>query len=321
MKTRYLILLTALACEPLPADPNGEQPEPAQEPVDVTKQPGIAFDPVKPNVMLLIDRSGSMREPVSCTGGLCPSKWQQLVGLGVYLSEAKAHARLGLTMFPSGSGGACDVSTSVRLAPSDAPDIDEQILSIVQSATPGGRTPLKDALDAVATFGELDDPERDNILIVLTDGAPNCACPDHDQLCERDEATEAVRRLSELEPAIDVDIVGFGLAEDAHDTLNEMALAAGDDGYYRTETIEELLETLFTLGVQKAPCKFDLDELPEPDDLLVLVDGSEVAACPARLCADGYSYDPAAGTVIFNGQSCAALRDGQPHQVWFETRS
>ena len=163
MKTRYgfWILLGALGCEPIPAESDPAQTEPSPDVVDVKKQPGIAFEPVKPNVMLLIDRSGSMREPVSCSNELCPSKWQQLLGLGVYLSEAKAHARLGLTMFPSGSGGGCDVSTSVRLAPSDAPNIDEQILSIVQNTTPGGRTPLKDALDAVAAFGELDDPNRD----------------------------------------------------------------------------------------------------------------------------------------------------------------
>ena len=131
-----------------------------------------------------------------------------------------------------------------------------------------------------------------------------------------------MRQLSELEPPIDVDIVGFGLADDAHETLNEMALAAGDDGYYQTETIEELVQTLFTLGVQKAPCKFDLDELPEPDDLVVLVDGvrSFGVASPGRAFRGTRTTRPPAR---FSSAVRAARLFGtvSPIRLWFETRS
>jgi hypothetical protein len=270
--------------------------------------------------MLLVDRSGSMNEPSVCGQIVCPSKWQQLVGLGAYLAEAKQLARLGLAMFPSPGIGGCDVRTSVRVPLSDDSDVDVQIMAQVESASPGGKTPVAAALDVIAQSGGLDDPARDNILLVLTDGAPNCACGG-ERSCEGAQAIAAVERLVRREPPIDVDIIGFGAsAQQAQDTLNQMAQAAGDERYYQSDTIEELIGTLYEVGVRSAPCKFDLDDWPEPTQLIVWIDGSEASACTDSPCTSGYSYDPSVGKVVVHGSTCEGLRDGQQHQVWFDTR-
>lgn len=281
--------------------------------------PGIRHHAVKANVMLLVDRSGSMAEPADCGLANCPSKWEQLLSLGVYLSEAKELANLGLAVFPSPEGNGCSVSPCVLVPLSDDPDVDEQIMDAVARVTPGGRTPVAAALDELRLVGGLDDRERDNTVVVLTDGRPNCSCADNDVDCERDAAVRAVERLENSDPPVDIDVIGFGTsAQDAHDTLLAMALAAGDENYYQSDTIEDLIGTMYEIGIKNAPCTFYLDEWPEPDRIIVWMDSVQVPPCQAEPCESGYTYDPSAGIVEFHGATCAGLRDGEQHHVWFD---
>lgn len=283
---------------------------------------GISSSAVKPNVLLLVDRSGSMAEPSDCGEDTCPSKWDQLRGLGVYLEEAKGLARLGLAMFPSPEEGSCSVRSSLRVPLTDDPDVDEQILAEATRVRPGGSTPVAAALDEMGRVGGLDDPERDNILLVLTDGQPNCACSVGETLCERNEAVAAVERIAGREVPVDVDIIGFGAsAREADETLTAMAEAAGDERYYQSDTIEELVSTLYDVAVANVPCTFELDGAPEPERLVVWKDGEEVSACSTDPCEAGYTYDEMAKTVELHGSTCSALRDGEDHDVWFDERS
>ncbi len=278
----------------------------------------LGYQPVKPNVMLLIDRSGSMAEPADCGTSSCPSKWNQLLTLEAYLAEGKQVARLGLAVFPSAEYNGCSVSSGLLVPLSDAPDVDQQIMAAIQGITPGGQTPIAAALDEIGLVGGLDDRERDNIVLVMTDGKPNCACID-DDACEKDHAVSAVERLANSDPPVDIDIIGFGTsAQQAHETLSAMATAAGDDKYYQSDTIEELIATLYEIGTASAPCKFYLDETPEPAKLIVWLDGTQVPLCPAEPCDSGYTYDLAEGLVELHGATCDLVRDGQPHQVWFD---
>jgi len=272
--------------------------------------------------MLLVDRSGSMAEPVDCGEARCPSKWEQLLGLQVYLTEAKQVANLGLSVFPSPDYNGCSVTNSVLVPLSGAPDVDDRMMAAIAEVLPGGRTPAAAALDQMRLNGGLDARDRDNTVVILTDGRPNCSCDDSDPDCERNEAVDAVLRLENSDPPIDVDVIGFGTsALDAQETLAAMAEAAGDDRYYQSDTIEDLIGTLAEISVAKMPCTFYLDEWPEADQLIVWMDGEQVPVCTQDPCQAGYTYDPSQGIVDFHGDSCAALRDGERHQVWFDQAS
>jgi hypothetical protein len=281
--------------------------------------PGIRYNPVKANVMLLVDRSGSMAEPADCGLASCPSKWEQLLSLGVYLAEAKELANLGLAVFPSPEYNGCEVAQGLLVPLSGAPDVDEQMMNAVARVVPGGKTPVAAALDELRLFGGLDDPERSNTVVILTDGKPNCSCANGEAACERDAAVAAVQRLENSDPPVDIDVIGFGAsAQEAHDTLYAMALAAGDKDYYQSDTIEDLIGTMYEIGIGKVPCTFNLDEWPEPDRLIVWLDDVQVPPCQDDPCQSGYTYDPSDGVVEFHGATCAALRDGQRHHVWFD---
>lgn len=289
------------------------------EPDRPDDQPGIGSNPVKPNVMLLVDRSGSMAEPADCGLASCSSKWEQLLSLGVYLAEAKQLVCLGLAVFPSPEHNGCEVSGGILVPLSCDDKVDERIMDAIARVRPGGMTPVAAALDEVRRFGNLTDPERDHTVIVLTDGKPNCSCTSSDVACERDAAVAAVSRLENSDPPVDIDVIGFGAsAQDAHETLDAMAQAAGDDHYYQSDTIEDLMATMYQIGAGKAPCTFDLDGRPEPDRLIVWLDDVQVPPCQADPCQSGYTYDPSEGVVEFHGDTCAALRDGQRHHVWFD---
>lgn len=310
------------ATTPTPTPP----PTPVDPPTACGVAPGIGYEQPRPNVMLLVDRSGSMSAPGGCAAGSCPSKWQQLLALGGYLADVKQHARLGLTVFPSLEGEACSVGAGTMVPLSDADDVDAQILDSVARIAPGGRTPIAAALDALTATGALDDPTRDNVIVLLTDGQPNCTCEGDDADCEREEAIAAVTRLADRPVPVTLDVVGFGAsATAASATLSAMAETAGSAipgpvSYFQAETVEQLIGRLYQVAAGLAPCRFLLDELPAEDALVVHVDDGEAEACADAPCLAGYSYDRAGGVVELHGETCEAIRDGGCHNVWFESR-
>lgn len=326
----------AAACAWPSPDGNWSEPPggpPAQELPDAGPQEeaptcppvgGIAYERAKPNVMFLVDRSGSMAEPGDCGDSTCPSKWQQLLALGSYLGDVKGYARLGMAVFPSAYGDGCSAESGVVVPLSDAPDVDERILQAVMTLGPGGRTPIAAALDDLIGRGELDDPLRDNVIVLLTDGQPNCACEGIAGCDEEQAVLDAVARLRALDVPIRLNVVGFGSsATEAGNTLTAMAEAAGTarpgtPAYWQANTVEELVTNLYAIAASLASCRFNLDATAEPDHLIVHVDDAQIAPCFDEPCTSGYSYDAPNGIVELHGQSCQALRDGACHNVWFE---
>ena len=171
---------------------------------------GLGFDSIPSNVLLLIDRSGSMAQPSGCGVGACGSRWDQILALGGYLAEVKRGARLGAAFFPSTVSDGCAVDSYPAVPLGDDESIDEQIMSAARRTRPGGSTPLAAALDEMRINGGVDDLTRDNNLVILTDGHPNCACPGGSVECEREVAIEAVSALANADPPVDIYVIGFG---------------------------------------------------------------------------------------------------------------
>lgn len=162
---------------------------------------------LKPNVMLLVDKSGSMNTPlragdaacrgcgatVPCPSG-CATRLSELqAAMGAFLSAPTPVARFGMTLFPSdqvcGGPGAVTTplpppaATDTDLAPliANAQDVRSKIDRLaVDSADPAykviGGTPTGPSLRFVGALPSLRDDadNRSDIVILLTDGAPNC---------------------------------------------------------------------------------------------------------------------------------------------------
>ncbi len=151
---------------------------------------------LKPNVMLAVDRSGSMGGQIdaACTTN-CATRMSELKAAVVtFTSLADDRVRLGLTTFPkdptatmTGAEASCQPATDVRVAlpagsrSDDAQASQEnrsaarQVNAAVQSLQAAGGTPTGATLAFLSTLPELKTADfRNDFVLLLTDGLPNC---------------------------------------------------------------------------------------------------------------------------------------------------
>lgn len=151
-----------------------------------------------PNVMLLLDTSGSMLQPVDpavCPAGCgtagtpcpssCPTRLSEVrSALDAYLAANAERLRVGLTTYPADF--VCGAPSAARV-PVPAPEVDDQALEarrfaaeearrVISAVVPAGGTPTAAALRFVAEQPALNDATdgRDDFVVLITDGLPNC---------------------------------------------------------------------------------------------------------------------------------------------------
>ncbi len=216
----------------------------------------LAFNQPKPNLMLLVDKSGSMSDPVTPQG---PSKivvLQQVMGQFLATPDAGSPvARVGLAQFPNESCVATTASDVLAsLPPASAGDTDSVLdaaslaaNTALQKLTPSGGTPTQASLQYIASnIAELSDPSRQDFVLLLTDGLPNCnlnldantctctssanpPCVANTDCLDKD-ATVAQVATMQGNQNIKTIVIGFGadvVGSVAQNTLEAMAEAGG----------------------------------------------------------------------------------------------
>ena len=222
---------------------------------------------LRPDIMMLVDRSGSMKtEDVQ---GQASRLGQVQSTMKQFLGANPTVARFGVVAFSSLTGtSSCSPAQLSDIAGFgvDIPNTDDLALlsstsakvnTMIQGLSPGGSTPTAESLRNLASYGPLtaSDPGRDRFVLLMTDGLPNCnpdnpnnSCtvdnplcrctgngctPSKPTTCARDclDADASVAAVTTLRNAnIKTIVIGFGAETaqgDAADTLNGMALAGG----------------------------------------------------------------------------------------------
>ncbi len=215
------------------------------------------------DVMLLLDRSGSMGFPIDSQNGncvadcgtagrdpcpaSCPTRITELkAAMPVFLESAKTQARFGLTLFPANTVGstpaqqciAANGDSLIEAMPAEGAETAENLQAwsaqsdrissyITSTLSIGGGTPTAQSLDFVGTTPGISEEsalKRQRVVLLLTDGLPNCRAPGYN---DADDA-QAVNSVAALKArGISTIVIGFGSTAQGAVVLDDMAKAGG----------------------------------------------------------------------------------------------
>lgn len=300
-----LTLMGAAACAPEigggvePSGPDAGSFEPG-DPEVCDEAVAITFErrPVTPDILLVLDRSGSMNDPL--VNGNITSKWDVMRNaMATIVADNGAEVNFGLMMFPSNNEcavGGANVSPAINnVGP---------ILGAMNAngSTPNnGGTPTHQSLQQAQNHYNSAPANPDGRIVILaTDGIPTCGS-------STQASVSVIQSL--LQSDIKTYVLGFGFGNADVSGLLQMALAGGTNQLYSADSPGELNIALDSiLGDVTVPsCDFELQQTPaNADDINVTINGVELT----RDDPNGWSYDDASNTITLNGASCEAVQSG-----------
>jgi predicted small lipoprotein YifL len=293
--------------------------------------------PDSAELMLVLDRSGSMRQTIEGLPDQPVDQWRWTIlstSLGDALSTLDARVHVGAKFFPDvitspmpGSMEACACSPAIDVRP--AAGTTGAILSLFGTTNPNGGTPTASALEAAATAFSTT-PRR--FVLLATDGAPNCnpdltnpcVCTGPAMTCTAprpgvlacldDRATlGAIDSL--LARGIPTYVVGIEdlMRPDFSDVLDQMALhggrprsVPGERAFYSVRSADQLHQALMDITSSISACGFLTPSLPGSDARFSIeIDGVLVP----EDATNGWTWvDRAAGELELHGAACTAAR-------------
>lgn len=273
-----------------------------------------------PNVLVVIDRSCSMRRTVTDgefgTGPEDPTtRWNIAREAVRRLTERfPTRVRWGLMAFPQALEG-CGMPPIAQVTPAAGTAEATYAALLTSDVEPfhwcdmgdiqPHQTPTGDALEAALMLPELSDASRERFVILLTDGAASCG--------ENDASmTEIGGRLRAA--GIPTAVIGFGsetTSGTAATMLDALAVAgglanpSGPPSYYLASDGASLDTVLDAIVLPSIPCSFSLDSVP-PDPSLLHVFAGDVEL--VRDDPNGWSYDAGTNSITLLGTACEDLR-------------
>lgn len=232
-------------------------------------------EPLPPNVMLVLDKSGSMSIEKWEDNGVMKSRWESLHGTTKFLLESFGkQVNFGLKLFPSNQSGsifdftkACEVSTGVDVECSS--DSFQSIMKLLPAATFAvqGNTPTAAGLqEAYSYLKTLNDPNPEAVVLIV-DGRTNCG-----QSNELLAATAA----SAFAEGIKVYVVGIDLDDATVSSLSPAAVAGGTEKIFNSSDSSALSKSLESILGGISSCAIPLESAPPyPKEVTVKLGKSE----------------------------------------------
>jgi hypothetical protein len=181
------------------------------------------------DVLLLLDRSGSMKE----YAGL-ERKWEIAVAaVNSLVQTFSGQLNFGLMLFSHHPFIAHCSKGAVNVDPGSSTG--NTISSLLSGITPQGDTPLSLSLDEARTYLELNPTGNAQYVVLITDGKETCQ--------ETWENTPDLAAGKLLASGIKTYVVGFGAEVDPV-SLSDTAMAGGTGSYYQADDLSQLNQAL-----------------------------------------------------------------------------
>lgn len=290
----------------------------------------VVVDVRTPNVMLVLDRSGSMTRNVWAPsgGGQPETRWRSLHGVVTDLvSTFDDRVNFGASLFPTdGIDGevfeaACAVADAAEVP--IGPHNGAAVLAAMPAAhaqTVGGTPATGGVLNALDALGDVaqDEPAA---MVLVTDGIANCADPDDvhrydDGLAEAVKDAYGHDGIRTYVVGIDIsDAVDGTAGVNPRDALDDVARSGGaprpgEDAFYGVSSAAELTAAMGSIATQ-IECTIPLPEPPsEPNFMRVRVGGTTVDHVQDCAAGDGWRFSSAGSydTIELCGSVCADVR-------------
>ncbi len=301
---------------------------------DACAKTSVELSSETPNVLLLVDRSGSMADELS--GGV--SRWaavrEALVNPSMGLVPTlQAEVNLGLALYTGPDRGRvgdmdtvgtddpdyveteeCPYLVQVPIAPSNAVPIEMAYRPVMMSTNANGQTPTGESIEAAAPALLALDPmlyPGRKVIVLATDGEPDLCADGNDEVGGRQRSVDAVTAAYTMGITTFVISVGSQVGE-AH--LHEIAnlgqgLPADDpmDRFYRAADATQLAQAFDDIVNGVRSCTFTLDGKVTTDgsEGSVTIDGNPLVQDDP----DGWRLNSPT-EVEFLGAACDQIKTG-----------
>lgn len=279
----------------------------------------MAATVVKPNLLIVLDRSCSMLDTVGDT-----TKWGLAVAaLDTVIADTKSKLRFGLILFPDMTAPECGqsgipVPVSDQGAAAIATLLDKSVAT--QNTAdwfPGNPclTPIDAAMAQAATDPSLGDGTRQSSVLLVTDGQQTCGT-----VAAGNAALLSTVTTLNKSRHVSTYVLGFGDAVDPA-TLTDLANAggkpnAGSTAYYSAQDAAGLATALRAIATRASlSCSLELDAVPPNATKLYVFANRQDQGARDTTHTDGWDYDSDTNRVVFYGAACTAIQNGSVTRI------
>jgi hypothetical protein len=284
--------------------------------------------------MFVLDGSATMEMGMLVGTNAFDTRWHVLTSaLSTVLPSVDNKMAIGALIFPAPLGGACSVPQRPQLAP--ATGNVASLVRIMNAVVTGGSTPIAAAIDLAAeVLLGLGGPSTGRVMVLATDGGPNCNAhlnPSHCRCSEPGfpsdcslaticlDDTRTIKTIANRQAqGLPTYVIGIEdpRGSDFSDVLNAMAVAGGRArsgstlSYYQASSQSDLNAALTAIRDQVGNCTYLSTSVPGPNGTIV------IAADNIDLSPDEWMWgDRQNGEIVLLGDACQAMGADSPPRI------
>jgi hypothetical protein len=304
---------------------------------DDVKCGGAKFTPmiektiVPGNILLVADKSGSMEQPFPATGAQKGEAARTAIAAAI--DGLKDMVKVGTVFFPDPTGCtngdcSCNVPPFANTPPQIPFTAGPAFLTTWNTSyfpINNGNTPLSEGLQSadLALTNNLPTLTGTTIVVVVTDGEPNCAL---DDMAINDKvATLTPLPMKWLGMGVKTYVIGLPGADDmdAITVLDSVALAGGTTKHIPASdpmTVQTELAKIIGESVSSnfESCMIPLEKkppVPEDVNLVVTMNGMELAVDRDLGASGGWTLNPDQTHIVLQGTFCERARMGEYQNI------